>query len=84
MPAVRKAESVTVSRQVSSSARLLSATSVCAFLDVSMDTLDRLLVDPDEAFPAPIRIRTSRYWTLGSLEKYVSRKQQQAEREDHR
>lgn len=81
-PPVQSGRLITVPRQITSASRLLDTAAVCAFLSISDDTLDRLLADPDASFPRPIKMaRGKRHWTLGSIEQYVRRLEQRAQRE---
>lgn len=65
---------------VSSKKQLLRIEGVCAFLSVSRDTLDRLRGDTAERFPTPLQmLATTPLWSVEQLEKYVARKEQEAE-----
>ena len=80
----KKITVLTVPREISSGSRCMSATAASAFLGISVDLLDSLLDDPDEGFPVPFKLGSKRFWTLGSIEAYVRRKERAAEAHSHR
>ena len=78
----REPRTIAVSKTISSAQRLLDTAAVLDFCCISDDTLAKLLEADD--FPAPIVLRRGkRHWTLGALEQWVRRKQEQAERQRH-
>lgn len=87
-PAVEKQKKVHVPKDASnipSGKKLLTTARVCDFLDISDQSLLKLMRDPDESFPPPVDVvKGVRHWALEDIERYVERKQKQARKEDRR